>query len=530
MGVVLRKNTGGSSNAQGSSYRGSFTDYSDLSTELPTSNVGDFAVVENSQGTSWLPWTLGGTYYPQGTYYWDGSKWDTNVEKIAEQLNTNVDNISQLQIDLAAETVSRINADNTLLSQININTDNISDNNLVNRIIVNQSNVAVTLGGVIDSTKAYFLDGVIDLGSIEIEVPDTGINIKGYDFNTSGLFSSEDNYTMFTSPVGGSGDVVWDKLNISVTGINSKVFDIEDSTGFNAIEITNVNYNNCTSLGTINGYRQGLETGTGRFGGSPSLELEGTWLGGFIIDTSIVRNMSNVTTEPLFKAGGSFVMNSRFKTDLNVDLGSLQPLTDFSTSNFAEPSTFQIQGAEITRGGVYAPNDININPNILSSDLECYWTDNNGINNTYVGGVQYLTSETVTPINSVGVYVPVLGTFTPSDLQHFDSPANGQLRNLGTSPREFKIIAYIILDGGANDVISIRLRKYNSSLAANSTIVSQLSTVNNFQGGNDRCTFSILGRTTLDVGDYYFIEVANTTDTTNVTVKIGTFTTIEKRT
>ena len=113
---------------------------------------------------------------------------------------------------------------------------------LKNRIIVTQENVALTLGGVIDSTKAYFLDGNIDLGTIEIEVPSGGINIKGYDFNTSGLYSTENNYTMFTSPVGGSGDIVWDKFSVEASGTSSKIFDIKDATGFHAIEITAVNY------------------------------------------------------------------------------------------------------------------------------------------------------------------------------------------------------------------------------------------------------------------------------------------------
>jgi hypothetical protein len=31
--------------------------------------------VENSQGTRWLPWTLGGTYYPKGLYYSNGVTW-----------------------------------------------------------------------------------------------------------------------------------------------------------------------------------------------------------------------------------------------------------------------------------------------------------------------------------------------------------------------------------------------------------------------------------------------------------------------
>ena len=68
---------------------------------------------------------------------------------------------------------------------------------MLNRIIVNQSNVTTTLGGVIDSTKEYFIDGIIDLGTTEIIVPPTGMTIRGMSFNISGLTTSQSNHTMF---------------------------------------------------------------------------------------------------------------------------------------------------------------------------------------------------------------------------------------------------------------------------------------------------------------------------------------------
>ena len=86
MGVVIHLDAVGSSNPQGSGYLGSFTNWTALNVAYPSANTGDFAVTEDAEGTAWLPWTLGGTYYPQGTYYWDGVKWSSNVEDIAEKL------------------------------------------------------------------------------------------------------------------------------------------------------------------------------------------------------------------------------------------------------------------------------------------------------------------------------------------------------------------------------------------------------------------------------------------------------------
>ena len=62
----------------------------------------------------------------------------------------------------------------------------------------------------IDSTILYFIDGVVDMtgSGISIEIPAGGFNVDGYNFNTSKIICTDPNYTLFTSPVGGSGDIL----------------------------------------------------------------------------------------------------------------------------------------------------------------------------------------------------------------------------------------------------------------------------------------------------------------------------------
>ena len=50
------------------------------------SREGVLAYVEASQGTSWLPYTIGGTYYPKGWYVWDGADWISSKSNVAETL------------------------------------------------------------------------------------------------------------------------------------------------------------------------------------------------------------------------------------------------------------------------------------------------------------------------------------------------------------------------------------------------------------------------------------------------------------
>ena len=399
-----------------------------------------------------------------------------------------------------------------------------------NLVLVNQSNVATTLGGVIDSTKVYFIDGIVDLGATQITVPPTGMTIKGHSFDISGLTSSEDNYTMFISEsfAIGSGNLLGADYFIQVDGAGSKVYELYDATGFNAFEFARINYNDCSNLGDLYDYRQGLEEGTGRFGGSPSLTLHGLWRGGYRITTSIVRGLSGLMTAPLFKGGTAFQMDSRFLTDINCDLPTLAPFCDFSPASFPNPSTIQFKGGIFSRDGAFNANDANITPNLSPSDLACDWDNNVGIGNTFVGGGLECTSEALTTINTAGAAVDLNGTFTAEDLQHFDSPANGRLRHTGINPKEFVVNFDLVIDGVQNDEIEIFLIKIDS-LAAVTVEFTQTRIINNLQGGRDVAYFTGQSNVRLNQNDLIFWQVANVGGTGNVTLEASSAWSVRER-
>ena len=406
------------------------------------------------------------------------------------------------------------------------------DNAFEGRIIVNQENVESTLGGVIDSTKEYFLDGIIDIGTTQITVPSTGMTLKGFSFDVSGLTSSEDNYTMFISGStggdgNGSGNLLGIDYFISVTGTGSKVYELYDDTGFNAFEFQRINYINCTSLGDIYGYRQGLESGTGRFGGSPSLTLHGLWIGGYRITTSIVRSMSDTTTEPLFKEGLLFQMNSRFLTDINCDLGSLQPFTDFTPTAFPNESTIQFKGVIMTRDGISDSNDTNITPNLVASGVCCDWDNNVGMNNTFVGGVLTVTAEATTDIVTQGIGVDMAGTWTASDLQHFDSPASNELRHIGSDPKDFRVTFDFVIDGAQGDVIGIELVKDDG--VSPSLEYTQTRVINNLQGARDVAYFNGTFNVRMNKNDILVWQVINISGLGDVIVESDSQWIVEER-
>ena len=393
------------------------------------------------------------------------------------------------------------------------------------RIVVNQSNVATTLGGTIDSTKQYFIDGSIDMSGVTVTVPSTGIFIKGYNLDLSFLTCSDNSYVMFDSAT--AGNVFFQDITVTTSGTASQVFDLTDATGFNAVELVRVNFNDCTAIGELNGYRQGLETNTGRFGGTPEMTLSGTWLGGYFIDVSIVRSLTD-GGYTLYKAGTGFTMNSRFRTNQNIDLPASASFFNFAPSNFTNPSTVQIQGALVSRNGSFDATDTNIAPNITQADLESAWSNNIGMPNTFEGGKLTLSTETATVL-SVGVWSTIAGTWTTSNLEHFDSPSNGELRHLGASPREYKCIVNFIVDGGANDDIGVRIRKWDNSASAFVDGPEIRRQVNNIVGGRDVAFYNISFNIDLDQNDYVFFQVRNNTDNTNITLELESDFVIEER-
>ena len=410
--------------------------------------------------------------------------------------------------------------------KVNNNSTELFNSLLSNRVIVKSSS---DLAGILDSAKEYFIDGIIDMGSQSIEVPAGGLSFSGYNFNASQLVSTASGYTMFTSPVGGSGDLIGKDYSIDVSGSGSKVYDIIDATGLNALEFARINYNNCSSLGTITNYRQGLESGTGRFGGKPELTLAGTWLGGFFIDTSIVRSIDDGAYS-LFKAGAGFSMASRFRSNMNIDLPASANFFDFAVGNFVNPSTLQIEGAIVTRNGVFDAVDSNITPNITSSDLVSSWSGNNGMPNTFEGASIGVATESATTINTLGVFEDVIATsWTPSDMQHFDNPAGNQLRHLGNTPREYKVIADFLMDSASNNVLTLRVSKWDDSASSFSVVLDQSRQVNSLVGGRDVAFFGININTTLDQNDYIKLEVANQSGTANVTAETDSYYIVEAR-
>lgn len=387
----------------------------------------------------------------------------------------------------------------------------------VQRVVVRRPE---QLAGSLRSDVDYFIDGIIDMGAQSITVPAGGLYFSGHNFDISQLVSSENNYTMFVSPVGGSGNILGRDMAMETSGTGSKVWNIVGATGNEAIEFEKVNFNNCTSLGVIDDYRQYLEVGTGRFGGAPELEFKSSW-GGARISTSIVRGLSNLAA--LFKAGAGLTFSGRFITDINCDLPTVGALTDFAPANFTNDESLVIQGAYITRNLAVDPTDTGLTPNITSESVKSSWQDNTGLANTSKYLKASVTAEALTTVTAADTYYPLLGTFTVDKQTHFDMPTNGQFRLL-TGQGDYRFSGDLSVAGNANDVIDVRVTKSTDGGATFPTQVSHVRRViNNLAGARDVAFMPINFVANLAKNDRVRLEVENKTAGNDVTMEIDSF-------
>lgn len=369
----------------------------------------------------------------------------------------------------------------------------------------------------ISSTKVYKIfagevvitNPLIYSGNLTIIGSSFSKSILRSDIVTGSLFNSSDSGNLYLR-------------DFTITGnnnVNQSIFSIDADTGFEAIEILSVNFIECYNLGYFNGFRQGYESGTARFDFDPQLEFRGAWLGGYVINDSIVRGMdANLPT--LFKAGAGLTFGSRFKTNINADVPSGMSLFDFSSSNFIKSDLLQIQNAIITRDGIFNPDDTTLYPNINEKNLKSNWKDNTGLPNTKKGAVQNVTTQAATTLTQ-NTWVNVAGTFTLSKAQHFDSPTNGRLRNNSDIPIDVVLAGNILAQGGANDVIEVR-----AVILRNATGLDEIQEVSRFTissnlGANNLGSTSVNDYFTMKPLDVLRLQIRNTTSNTAVTIQTG---------
>jgi hypothetical protein len=117
---------------------------------LASAHPQDIYITLNSQGTRWLPGSLGGTYYSKGFYYSDGSSWSylgsmpnqATQEQVTEGLSTDTFvSPATLSTSLQSLSMSNVTVDNfPVVQPVNDNGGSLTVDGTVALIISHQLN------------------------------------------------------------------------------------------------------------------------------------------------------------------------------------------------------------------------------------------------------------------------------------------------------------------------------------------------------------------------------------------------------
>ena len=370
------------------------------------------------------------------------------------------------------------------------------------------------LSGDLRSDVAYVIDGVVDMGSTSIVVPEGGLTIIGLDFNISSLESSENNYTMFVSPGGSySGDLVLRSLQVTTSGTSSQLLDINNDGNGNALECTDVNFFNCTSLGEMTAYRQGLWSRTGIIQCDDGLTLSGTWSGGFAILDSILVSAGVTFNGVILKEGTTLSIQGSVRSNMNaLQLGASGNISDLQPSNIVNDNEFRMEGVRCNPAATAFPN-------FPASSVKARFSKNAGFRNTYVGGQWSVTSSATTTISAANTPVKLAGTTTYSDLQWFQGSTDNAMELISSESIEVQALCVLTITGTNGDQVSIQIRKWDDSASSYTTLSE--SGPRTLNSGGRAEGIELFAYAEMDENDRIEVWIENQSASRNVTAEIG---------
>jgi hypothetical protein len=398
--------------------------------------------------------------------------------------------------------------------------------NYENRIIVQSASDLSD----IDSTKLYMIDGLIDMGTTPIVVPEGGINIAGLNGGREvmGLYSNENNYTMFTTPSGGyAGNVLMESMTLYVTGTNSKLFNLDNDDNSGSFEFTGMNFGGfgsvfCTSLGSISSYRQFFVATSGIYNVKDGFTMNGTWSGLVFTDSNVL----GTDALTLFKEGTDLIFEGSLRSNANfgATAGSLNSSSVFM--DFDEDNIQSKGGLSLTNFRTSVDDAL---PNLPSTSSYVRYKDGAGVRDTYVGGQWTITTQATTTITTAETPVKMAGTTTEVDLQWFTDGGDNRLVYDGEQQIEVECKGVMSISGGSNDQASIFFRQWDSSASTWIDAPKAQATLNGGGAGNRAEGVPFFGYFTLDNADYIEVWIQNDSDTTNVTAIEGGLASIVER-
>jgi len=366
--------------------------YTDLTSKVGTYSDGDLAYVYNSQGTQWLPGSVGGNYYPNGTYVYSGVTWISDRNAISLELNSVPD---------------------------------ITDFVFVN----DKGDFPTPSSGVITllDNVTYFITDDIDL---------TGDRLIGGQ-NTTIIGGSSENCTLTSTGLGVGVPLFTTEWTTPIRHISFKDVDtaIDIDGNINpplALDWTGVNFLNVPNVGMINTCDNWIYS-KGAFLNSTNLRFSGS-TGTIGIDNSIF--VGTGAPDPILDITDNAVITRRFRAIYSsfVVFGSTVGI-NVSTGSTIPTEGYILDTINFSAGGTYL-DGVTHNSN-KTLFINCV-----GVPNTFVNGQMYMQDNlTTTEITGTTNFTKILGTTTASVDNSKYTHANNRLTCSADIERKYLIQA-----------------------------------------------------------------------------------------
>lgn len=347
-----------------------------------------------------------------------------------------------------------------------------------NRIkVINESQLQTIVSGT-----EYLITGELEIKTPIVIPAGVKAKIRGFGTSISKLYSSANNFTMISGTA--VSDIEIEEITFEVTGTNSKVFDLKSQTGNEAFEMDSVNFENCSKIGILDNFRQGLGINIGYLGGKPEYEFRGAW-NGFRISTAIIRGTSSGYT--FWKAGTDFTFTGRFLTDINAVIPSGSIFCDFAASNITNDESLQFINADFNPG-ISAGT---ILPNISTTSTKVRVSRSKGVPNTYIGGSWEMNANTLTALTG-STPAKVAGTTIYELLSWLSGTNNNEF--VSESTKEIIVEAHFngSFIGESNIEYFLTVRKWINASSTYEDISSILFTTNGIGASDKSETVSLL--------------------------------------
>ena len=446
-----------------------------------SSHSNEFYWVSNSQGTKWLPGSLGGNYYPNGMYYSNGTSWEYLITPYNATLS---------EVDTGTNT-DKFVTPSTFANASKWNNYILSNEDFV--FVNSKTDLPNAVSGVINllDNVTYYITTTIDLTGDRLVCGVNTVIIGGSSENcilqSTGLNSSTALITsVYSLPM----------RNITIT--HGTALNLDGDGVTTALDWFGVNFTDCATVGIIKDYTNFVMSDSA-FLNSGNLTFDGTI--GTIGMSNCLFDCSTGSTALILPA--TLTVSRRFR----VIYSSFVVLSGETGINVNASATISseryiLDTVNFSGGGTYISG-------IGHTDNKALFVNCVGITNTSTKGFMYMlnnATDTTIGVPNVNVWVKANGTTVSGTNSKFTHTTNRLTYN-GAFTNSFLVtINATLRSGGTNQLISIGVAKNGVAIDESEGII-RTTTSNIEHGGSTQAVLEMVSN------DYVELYVRNTGNT-----------------